>query len=456
MLITLLAFAVTLGVLIFVHEFGHFAAAKWFGVWVHRFSIGIGSPIKALTFTRGETEYSISWLPLGGYVKMASEEEEASSAALEGETPEVPVPPDRMFEAKPVWQRMIIILAGVTMNILFAWVVFSGLNLKSGRAVSPVTVIGQVDSSSIPAGAQAFLSLKPGDRITAVNGTTVDTWNAIYDGIQHTAGDSVILTLADGRQVAADVPADAVERRINLAASLSPFMAAIAGRVEPGRPAAKAGLAAGDTVLAASGQPIQQWSQLVNVIEASPGRPLDLEIGRATGRVNISVTPESTSVPDTAGPRIVGKIGMAPEQQLTREPYTFFGALKAGYNETVSASTVVVRMLKGLLSGNVARSSLGGPIAIGQMAGQSARMGVEPFLTFMAIISVNLAVLNLLPIPVLDGGQFLFLLGEAIRRKPLPLKLRERLTLVGLAIVGALIIFATWNDLARVARNLFG
>jgi regulator of sigma E protease len=456
MLVTLLAFAVTLGVLIFVHEFGHFAAAKWAGIWVHRFSIGIGSPIPWLTFRRGETEYSLSWLPLGGYVKMASEEEEASSAALEGGTPEAEVPPDRMFEAKPVWKRMIVILAGVTMNTLFAWLVFSGLALRNGQAVNPVTVIGAVDSAGLPAGAEAFRTLQRGDRITAINGRPVVTWNGVYDALQHTSAPSVALTLADGRTVTADVPADAVERRMALAMSLGPFTPAVTGRVIPGRVAAAAGIQKGDTVVSVDGQPVVQWADLLTVIERSPGRELRVGLGRATGRMEVTVTPESTTVSDSAGPKVVGKIGVEVYTGFQREPYTVLGAMGAGVKETVGASTVIVRMLKGLVSGNVARSSLGGPIAIGQMAGQSARMGVEPFLTFMAIISMNLAVLNLLPIPVLDGGQFLFLIGEAIRRKPLPLKLRERLTLAGLAIVGALMVFALWNDLTRLVRQISG
>jgi regulator of sigma E protease len=203
-------------------------------------------------------------------------------------------------------------------------------------------------------------------------------------------------------------------------------------------------------------QPIAQWADLLTVIERSPGRNLRVGLGRATGRTEVSMVPESTTVSDSAGPRVVGKIGVEVSRGLSREPYTVLGAMGAGVTETVNASTVILRVLKGLFSGNVARSSLGGPIAIGQMAGQSARMGVEPFLTFMAIISMNLAVLNLLPIPVLDGGQFMFLLGEAVRRKPLPIKLRERLTLVGLAIVGALIVFATWNDLTRLVRQITG
>ncbi len=456
MLVTLLAFAVTLGVLIFVHEFGHFAAAKWAGIWVHRFSIGIGSPIPWLTFRRGETEYSLSWLPLGGYVKMASEEEEASSAALEGGTPEAEVPPDRMFEAKPVWKRMIVILAGVTMNTLFAWLVFSGLALWQGKAVNPVTAIGAVDSAGLPAGAEAFRTLQRGDRITAINGRPVDSWNGVYDALQHTSAAAVALTLADGRTVTADVPADAVERRMALAMSLGPFTPAVTGRVIPGRVAATAGIQKGDTVVSVDGQPVVQWADVLTIIERSPGRELRVGLGRATGRMEVTVTPESTTVSDSAGPRVVGKIGVEVYTGFRREPYTVLGAMGAGVKETVNASTVVVRMLKGLVSGNVARSSLGGPIAIGQMAGQSARMGVEPFLTFMAIISMNLAVLNLLPIPVLDGGQFLFLIGEAIRRKPLPLKLRERLTLAGLAIVGALMVFALWNDLTRLVRQISG
>ena len=215
-------------------------------------------------------------------------------------------------------------------------------------------------------------------------------------------------------------------------------------------------MAKGDTVVSVNGQPIAQWADLLAVIERSAGQDLRLGLGRPGGRTEVAVVPESTTVSDSTGPRVVGKIGVEVYGGFRREPYTVLGAMGAGVKETMNASTVVVRMLKGLVSGNVARSSLGGPIAIGQMAGQSARMGVEPFLTFMAIISMNLAVLNLLPIPVLDGGQFVFLMGEAIRRKPLPLKLRERLTLAGLAIVGALMVFALWNDLTRLVRQITG
>src|SRR3954447_2763539 len=170
---TLMALIVVLGVLIFVHEAGHFVAAKWAGIYVHRFSLGLGPPIPWLTFRRGETEYSISWLPLGGYVKMASREEDIGSSALEGGAPSAPVPADRVFEAQPVWQRMLVILAGVTMNALFAWAVFSFLAYKNGRQIDPVTTVGRVVQDDIPASAAALKQVRPGARIVRINGDSM-------------------------------------------------------------------------------------------------------------------------------------------------------------------------------------------------------------------------------------------------------------------------------------------
>src|SRR5919107_4088284 len=171
--LTIAALIVVLGVLIFVHEAGHFVAAKWAGIYVHRFSLGLGPPIRWLTFRRGETEYSISWLPLGGYVKMASREEDIGSSALEGGSPTQRVPPDRMFESKPVWKRMIVILAGVTMNALFAWVVFSFLAYKNGRQIDPVTTVGRVVEEMVPPQAAGLREIQPGARIVRINGDSI-------------------------------------------------------------------------------------------------------------------------------------------------------------------------------------------------------------------------------------------------------------------------------------------
>jgi regulator of sigma E protease len=452
-LTTLLSLLVVLGVLIFVHEAGHFVAAKWAGIYVHRFSLGLGSPVRWLTFRRGETEYSISWLPLGGYVKMASAEEDATSAALEGGNENVNVPPDRMFEAKPVWKRMIVILAGVTMNAIFAWLVFSYLAGKHGRQIDPVTTVGVVVDSLVPKGAEILRTLKAGDRIVSVEGEPVTSWGQIQGGIATAAGATIELGLADGRQLVVPIHSDALEQRLQASQAVRPFRAPVIGRLLEGYPAATAGIQPGDTILGIAGAPVRQWYDLQRMVEGRSGQPLELEVARAGQRLRLSVTPRADSVPSDDGRmRPVGRLGVDAMTDFRSEPYTFTGALGAGWDATVEASTTIARTVRGLFSGRVSKSQLGGPIAIGQMAGQSARMGLDSFLGFMAFISINLAVLNMLPVPVLDGGQFLFLLAEAVLRRPLPLRLRERLTAVGLLLIFLLTGLAFWNDIRRLVE----
>jgi regulator of sigma E protease len=197
-LTTILSLIVVLGVLVFVHEAGHFVAAKWAGIYVHRFSLGLGGPIRWLTFRRGETEYSISWLPLGGYVKMASREEDIGSSALEGGRPAEQVPPDRVFESKPIWKRMVVILAGVTMNALFAWLIFTFLAAKNGRQIDPVTTVGRVVDELVPPEAEAFKRIAPGSRIVRVNGHEVSSWDEVVQGIANAPEHEIRLEMADG------------------------------------------------------------------------------------------------------------------------------------------------------------------------------------------------------------------------------------------------------------------
>ncbi|HWB41380.1 MAG TPA: RIP metalloprotease RseP, partial [Gemmatimonadales bacterium] len=256
MLITIIALIIVLGVLIFVHEAGHFLAAKWAGIYVHRFSLGLGSPIPWLTFKRGETEYSISWLPLGGYVKMASREEEVTSSALEGGHAEAPVPPDRVFEAKPVWKRMVVILAGVTMNALFAWLAFTFLAAKNGRQIDPVTTVGRVLDEMVPPGAESLREIPVGARIVAINGRPVADWNGISEGIANSPEPEVRLELEGGERVVLPIHQDALEQRLKASQALQPFRPAVIGQVLPGRPAARAGVQAGDTIVAIDGKPV--------------------------------------------------------------------------------------------------------------------------------------------------------------------------------------------------------
>jgi regulator of sigma E protease len=451
--LTLVSLIVVLGVLVFVHEAGHFLAAKWAGIYVHRFSLGLGSPIPWLTTRRGETEYSISWLPLGGYVKMASREEDASSSALEGGRPEAVVPADRMFEAKPVWVRMIVILAGVTMNAVFAWLLFTFLAVKNGRQIDPVTTVGRVVDELLPPEAAAFKQIPPGTRIVRVNGTTVSTWDEITNTIATTPDSEVRLELADGSVATAAIHPDAIEQRAKAAQALQPYRAPVVGQVLPGRPASRAGIEPGDTIVAVNGQPVTQWYDLLELLQKNGPRPIHMGVARAAGHRDFEITPYVDSIVGPDGKRqAIGRIGVAVAGDFRSEPLTLVQAMGEGWHATVAASTQIVRTVRGLFSGRISKREVGGPILIGQLAGESARMGLDAFLGFMALISINLAVLNLLPVPVLDGGQFLFLLAEAVVRRPLPLKLRERLTMVGLVLIVLLMGLAFSNDL----RRLFG
>jgi len=452
-LLTLTALIVVLGVLIFVHEAGHFLAAKWAGIYVHRFSLGLGPPVPWLTFKRGETEYSISWLPLGGYVKMASREEDIGSSALEGGAPIDKVPPDRVFEAKPIWVRMVVILAGVTMNALFAWALFAFLAYKNGRQIDPVTIVGRVVEEMVPPGAEPLKQIPSGARIVRINGDSVQSWDDVVSSIVNTPDLEVRIELATGSTVVLPIHPDALEERLKAAQAVQPFRAPVVGQVLSGKPAARAGIQEGDTIVTVNGTPVQQWYDLLEVLQSSPGRDLKLEVARDGQRRSIAVRPYVDTIPGPDGkPRAVGRIGVAVGTGFISEELTLGQAILEGGNATLKASTQIVRTVKGLFSGRISGRTVGGPILIGQLAGESARLGLDTFLGFMALISINLAILNLLPIPVLDGGQFLFLLAEAVIRRPLPMKLRERLTTVGLVLIVLLMGLAFSNDI----RRLFG
>jgi regulator of sigma E protease len=448
---TILALIVVLGVLIFIHEAGHFVAAKWAGIYVHRFSLGLGPPIPWLTFRRGETEYTISWLPLGGYVKMASREEDIGSSALEGGAPSRPVPPDRVFEAKPIWKRMVVILAGVTMNALFAWVVFAFLAYKNGRQIDPVTTVGRVVEELVPPEAAALKEIRPGTRIIRVNGDSAKSWDQVVSAIANTPDPEVRIELDNGSVVVLPIHPDALEQRLKAAQALQPFRAPVVGQVLPDKPAARAGIQEGDTIVAVNGRRVEQWYDLIETLQSSPGRDLAIDVARGGQRLGFKLQPYVDTIPGPDGkPRAVGRIGVALGTGSTSEKLSLGQAIAEGTRATLEASTQIVRTVRGLFSGRISGRAVGGPILIGQLAGQSARLGLDPFLGFMALISINLAILNLLPVPVLDGGQFLFLLAEAIIRRPLPVKLRERLTTVGLVLIVLLMGLAFSNDLRRI------
>ncbi len=444
--LTIISTLVVIGVLVFIHELGHFLAAKWAGIHVHRFSLGLGAPIRWLSFKRNETEYSVSWLPLGGYVKMASDMEE-TDAVLEGGAEKVEVPPERRFEAKPVWVRMVVILAGVAMNAAFAWVVLAGLIYVRGRPTLPVTTIAGVDTTRLPAGATGLAAIGRGERIVAVNGVAVETWEEMQRAWLGTR-DTVTVDVAGHAPI---VVAGPLEDRRTALSTMRPLLPPVVSDVVPQRPGAKAGLARGDTIVSFDGAAVGEWREMVSRIENKADQPVELLVGRATGRTMIQVTPAAEEVRDSSGSRTVGRIGIyGPLQPELRERVGLGTAVVEGGEWTWFIATQIASTVRGMFSGRVSTREVGGPIAIGVAAGESVRRGAEDFLIFMAAISVNLAVLNLLPIPLLDGGQFLFLLAEAVTRRPVTGRVREWLTMAGFVALVMLMVLAFSNDIRRL------
>jgi regulator of sigma E protease len=304
---------------------------------------------------------------------------------------------------------------------------------------------------ALPPEASSLKQIRPGTRIIRINRDTVASWDEVVSAMVNTPEQEVRIELSDRSSVVLPIHPDALEERLKAAQALQPFRAPVVGQVLPDKPAARAGIQEGDTIVAVSGRPVQQWYDLLELLQSSGGQPLKVEVARVGRRLTFDVTPYVDSIPGPNGkPRAVGRIGVAVGTGFISEPLTLSQAIAEGWTATIRASTQILRTVRGLFTGRISGSNVGGPILIGQLAGESARLGLDTFLGFMALISINLAILNLLPIPVLDGGQFLFLLAEAIIRRPLPMKLRERLTTVGLVLIILLMGLAFSNDFRRI------
>jgi len=451
-LLTIGAVIVVLGVLIFVHELGHFIAAKAVGVQVLRFSLGFGKPL--VSFRYGETEYWISMLPLGGYVKMAGmEEQEGIAGDLEGGRPTEAVDPARAFDRKPVWARLVVLLAGVTMNVILAFGIYGVMAATIGSPELATTTIDSVTVSKLPAGAEDLAQLHYGDQVLRINGDTIRSWDVLAEHVLSQHGE--LRFDVAGRARALVVHADSsAETRVALLTALVRREPPRLGIVEPGLPASRAGLRPGDLIVRANGDTVRSWNAVLQVVWHHPEQRVTFDVLRRDSLLHVVVIPKRQVETDSASdrPHIYGQIGAGqdPPTLHVREPLG--QAATSGVRETVARAAIVLATLKGLVFGQLSVREVGGPILVAQISGQVARLGPEWFLNFMAFFSVNLALLNLLPIPLLDGGQVAFVLAEAVRRRPLPLSVRMRLQQLGFVLLVCLMALAIGND---VVRNLF-
>jgi regulator of sigma E protease len=429
---TFLYFLLVLGVLIFVHELGHFLVARWYGVRVLTFSLGFGP--KILKLNRGGTEYCISLIPLGGYVKMAGETvaDERDGA------------PDE-FLSKSKWIRFQVYLAGPAMNVLLAVVVMIGVlsrgaNVPEYLTQPPVVGVVQPDSPAERVG------IAVGDRILAVNGREMPTWDALSLAVLPKAGQELTINIdrAGQRQTLQIVP-EAVDKYEMGSLGVLPRLRPEIMEVHPGRPAAAAGLQAGDVVVGIDGRPAPSREDLVGVFKQSPSKQVVLDVERAGQTIQVPVTPEGVE-----GAAMIG--ATISTYEVTPTDPTLLEAVPLGITQTWDTAKRIVIDLKGLFTGETKVKQLMGPIAIADLSGTAGSLGPIAILNLMAMISLNLALLNLMPVPVLDGGQMAILLLEGAARRDFSVKLKERFAMVGAALIVALMVTVIYNDIARLMR----
>jgi regulator of sigma E protease len=432
---TLFYFVITIGILVFVHEFGHFIAAKLTGMRVDRFSIGF--PPRAFGKTVGDTDYCISWIPIGGYVKIAGMVDESFDTDFVKSEPQ-----PWEFRSKPLWARVLVITAGVAMNIFLAIAVFWGINYAQGKYLRATTEVGYV----IPESAAEKTGFRAGDRIQSINGQPVTHWDQIQ---------SLIYIENVGREIVFDLERSGSEQTLVLPSGSVPDIAserfgilpahtvAIVGGVESGKPAEELGLQPRDILVSLNGISVFNENQVIQVVRANVGREITV-VWKRDGEVH-----EGTTVPNEEG-RIGITVGSLYTGPTLRVEYSFFGALPEGLKDIVHASGLFYRSILQLITGKTSFSqSFGGPIKIAQIATQSAEGGLTSFLAFMALLSMSLAILNILPFPALDGGHLLVMLLEAIFRREIPHRVKLAIQQVGFFILLAFMAFVIYNDIVN-------
>ena len=444
-LIYLAAFVVAILLLVSLHEFGHYIVARWCGVKVLRFSVGFGKPFWKKQ--RGDTEWCLAPIPLGGYVKMVD--------TREGEVAEADLP--YAFDKQPPLKRIAIVVAGPLVNLILAVLLYvASFNLYGVTEVKPW--VGTVESDSLAAKS----GFQVGDRITSINGKAVHDWMD--------AQTELVIALQAGNVTVGvqDAQGMATTRIMDVEANPASVDAATQGQgvgiwpikvkseisqVLPNSAAERAGLKAGDKVIAVNGQKLLGWKDWVDVIKASPGKDLSLDVQRQGQMLSLMLRPDSEDL----GQQLVGKAGVAASidndweaQVKTQREVGVVESLTLATAKTWNLSALTLKFLGKLIMGEASIKGISGPVSIGEMAGKSAMMGLETYIQFLAVISISLGVMNLLPIPVLDGGHLLYYIIEWVRGKPLSEHVQTVGLKIGLCIMGLFMLVAFFNDFTRI------
>ncbi len=439
-------FLVVLGVLVFFHELGHFLAARWVGVRVLKFSLGFGPKL----FGRqvGETEYLVSAVPLGGYVKLFGEDE------AEALTPE---DRKRSFAHQSLSSKVLIVAAGPGFNFILAYLIFFGwLSTGSPLFVPTFRDLSPDVEALLPGSPADRAGIKVGDRIIRVNERDISTRSELFDAVAKSRGKQLTLDVRRNGQVKTvlvtpepvsgqETGSEEMAYRIGIEET-APLVTA----VMHGSPAAQAGLKEGDRIVKIEDQEIHTWSQMTSLVKENPSRPLRFEVLRDGARVSLTVTPATETAVVNGQTVEIGKIGISgPGRSIIRasNPLTaIYYGLEATWGWTELTTIGIYKMIVG----DISSKNIGGPLTIANISGEAASQGASSVVFLIAILSINLGVLNLLPIPILDGGHLLFFAIEAILRKPLGERQREFAQQVGLLLLVGIMIFAFWNDLERL------